>query len=141
VVGTLSYLFPSNFCLTPAPYSLDSPELGPGTVIGASDSKHTSNARAIAGGVVGGIAVITICVVAVVFFLRRRHSQPSSATSAGNGASNSHKDQVLRPFLDRRTVTAPLREKTSLMKTYVCVSLLPVPCVYSLLFFDPSEPQ
>ena len=61
-----------------------------------------SNAGAIAGGVVGALAVVSIAVVAI-FYLRRRSRVPS-AGSAGFGAFQSHMDEVPRPLSDGGTV-------------------------------------
>lgn len=86
--------FPLRYGLTPRIF-IDSPEFGPGSIIGPSNasvtptpppSKSSSvNAGAIAGGVVGFIVVVLIVLVAI-FYLRRR-SWARAAASADVGAS------------------------------------------------------
>ena len=61
-----------------------------------------SNAGAIAGGVVGGIAAISIAAAALFFFLRRRQRQqaPQAATFVVDGPSLPHMDESRRPLSD-----------------------------------------
>jgi hypothetical protein len=150
VVRVLFPASPPHHCLTRACYfHEDTPELGPGKVIqpsnssSSSDSKHSSNAGAIAGGVVGGIAIISLLVVAVVCLLQRRRSRSSSAASAGDGTSDSHKDQVLRPMSDPGTITTSSHETAALMKTYVRVFVPPVPLVraHCSFIFNSQNPD
>ncbi|KAF8465594.1 hypothetical protein DFH94DRAFT_821701 [Russula ochroleuca] len=76
----------------------DSPELGPGSVIGpAAVSVHptssstglpisgggSSKGGAIAGGIIGAVAAITI-VIAAVFYLRRRSQAPSAVVGTSH---------------------------------------------------------
>jgi hypothetical protein len=126
-------LFPPITVSHPRLTSIDSPERGPGTVLSPSGSKRSSNVGAIAGGVVGGIAVVSVLVAAIFFFLRRRRSRASSAASADDVALNPHMGQVQRPVSDDGTVTASFPETTALMKPYVRVFGPPSPdCVCSL---------
>jgi hypothetical protein len=77
---------------------IDSPELGPGSVIGpAAVSVHptssstglpisgggSSKGGAIAGGIIGAVAAITI-VIAAVFYLRRRSQAPSAVVGTSH---------------------------------------------------------
>ena len=93
------HLLPSIFApsflrvLTPLPL-IDEPELAPGAILYPSGSSvaspsstsstspvpagHSPNSGAIAGGVVGGLAVISITVAAVFLYLRRRSRAPSA---------------------------------------------------------------
>ncbi|KAI0270212.1 hypothetical protein BGY98DRAFT_268172 [Russula aff. rugulosa BPL654] len=115
----------------------DSPEIGPGTVLGASGSsvsvsasttgssntgtslpvrEHSSNAGAIAGGVIAGIAAISILVAALLFYLRRRRSLEPIVVFEGDGAR--HMDQVQLPMSDQWTVVETLPETMAPPKPY-----------------------
>ncbi|KAF8491360.1 hypothetical protein F5888DRAFT_1060208 [Russula emetica] len=65
---------------------------------------HSSNSGAIAGGVVGGIAAISITVATVSLYLRRRPRAPSAAFD-GAGASHwqPHMDDTSGPLSDGGT--------------------------------------
>jgi hypothetical protein len=100
----------------------DNPEYGPGAIFAASGvytssasasstgspsptpppKGSSSNAGAIAGGVVGGLAVVSIA-IAAIFYLRRR-SRASSARSAGFDAFQPHMDEIPRPLSGGGTV-------------------------------------
>ena len=74
--------FPLLVTVSPT-FNIDTPEYGPGTVFGqggpsapSAPSTH-SHSGAIAGGVIGGIAMISVP-VAAIFYLRRRRSQAAS---------------------------------------------------------------
>lgn len=94
----------------------DSPELGPGAVLGpsgvstSSDTSPTgsptlsppvnhTNTGAIVGGVVGGVAAISIA-VAVIFYLRRRRSRAPSAASPGVSAPQPAPDEIQQPLTE-----------------------------------------
>jgi hypothetical protein len=141
----------------------DTPEIGPGALIGTSGSPTTgtgtgatrtspnptgstdtssthgftspptptptptatggSNAGAIAGGVVGGIAAISIAAAALFFFLRRRQHQqaPQAATFVVDGPSLPHMDESRRPLSDNISfvpTSVPETPSTS-MRLYV----------------------
>ena len=120
----------------------------PGSVpAGYSVRGHSSNTGAIAGGTVGGIAAISIVVVAF-FYRQRRRSLAQSAPAAGDGQAGAyyqHVDQVpSRPMSGQETVTSSLpRTSTSLLRTYVR-SRSPTPYLplrlSAHLFFRPVEP-
>jgi len=96
----------------------DFPEVGPGVILGPSDSGHSSNAGIIAGGITGGIAAISI-LVAALFFYRRQRQLASSAASIGDGAFNHDINKFLLPMFGQGTVISPFPEATaSLMKPY-----------------------
>jgi hypothetical protein len=101
--------------------SIDSPEIGPGSVLGPSGvSTHpissstatglpisgggNSKAGAIAGGVVGGIAAVAIAIAVII--LLRRHSQPE-APSVGIYAP-----QPLRPLSIEGVPSSPTTIKS-----------------------------
>ena len=138
VVGILSAVFQvtvSHLRLT----FIDSHEIGPGKTPGPSDLKNSSNAGAIAGGIIGGIAAIFIFVAALFLYRRRRRSL---ATSADDGVFIVHMDQI-RPNSGQETVASYLPETTTpLMKPYVRVF---VPsnsaCAYSCVFLNPQNPD
>jgi len=65
------------------------PEQGPGTIIG---SKRSLNVRAIVGGVVGGVALISLIIV-LGFFLRWRRREAPVA-----GASQPPMDEIKEPL-------------------------------------------
>ena len=126
----------SHSCLT----YIDSHEIGPGKTPGPSDLKNSSNAGAIAGGIVGSIAAISIFVAALFLYRRRRRSL---ATSEGDGVFIVHMDQIQVPKSGQETVASYLPETTTpLMKPYVRVF---VPsnsaCTYSYVFLNPQNPD
>ena len=82
--------------------SSTSPMISPTTSIVVG---HSSNSGAIAGGVVGGIAVISIVVAAVFLYLRRRPRAPS-AEFVGTGTSQSPIHDTSRPLSDGGTVAS-----------------------------------
>ncbi|KAF8497761.1 hypothetical protein F5888DRAFT_249657 [Russula emetica] len=115
----------------------DSPELGPGTVLGASSSSvsvsasnagssntgtsipvggHSSNAGAIAVGVIGGIATISILVAAVLFYLRRRRSLTPTIVFEGDAAR--YMDLVQLPVSDQGMLAETLPETMAPLKPY-----------------------
>lgn len=61
----------------------DEEEEGGGSGGGGGGGGTKTNAGAIAGGVVGGVAVIGLVAVAIIFILRRRKSQAAPAPAAG----------------------------------------------------------
>lgn len=78
---------------------------------------------AIAGGVVGGVAAISIAVVAVFFFLRRQRSKAPPSTYAVGGVPQPQMDEYRQPLSDDGTgayvpSSAPGTPVTS-MKLYV----------------------
>ncbi|KAN0119096.1 hypothetical protein V8E52_004543 [Russula decolorans] len=89
----------------------DSPELGPGAVLGPSPTpsppvNHNSNTGAIVGGVVGGVAAISIAVAVIFFYLRRRRrSRAPSAAAPGVGASQPPVDEIKQPLTEEGTNT------------------------------------
>ncbi|KAF8465585.1 hypothetical protein DFH94DRAFT_782747 [Russula ochroleuca] len=140
----------------------DSPELAPGAVLasGATVSAsatgpvsphstspresssttpaptHTgssSNAGAIAGGVVGGVAAISIAVAAIFFFLRRQQPQAPSAAVPGVGPFQPPMDEIQRPLTDNETYTAYTASS-------VPASSLPGTPVVPMRLYDPSDP-
>jgi len=131
-------------CLT----FIDSPELGPGTVLAASGSSvsvtataalssntstsipvggHSSNAGAVAGGIIGGIAAISILVAALLFYLRRRRSLTPTVVFEGDGAR--HMDQVQLPISDQGILAETLPETMPPLTPYVNV-FVPLNCDY-----------
>jgi hypothetical protein len=99
---------------------------------------HSSDAGAIAGGVVGGVAAISLLVAGLFFYRRRRSLLASSVSvSPGDGSSNafSPMDQVPQPVSDHGALASSFPDATSLMKPYVRVF---VPssstCMCSVLF-------
>ena len=141
-VRILSPLFPCCYCLTPRLTFIDSPELGPGTVLGASSSsvsvsasttrhgssntgtsthvgRHSSNAGAIAGGVIGGIVAISSLVAALLFYLRRRRSLTPVVVFEGDVARQM--DQVQLPMSDQGMVVETRPETTAPLNIYVYV--------------------
>jgi len=108
VVSIASLMFPFRSSLRSHSRLIkDSPEYGPGAIFGAEGvytssastpsasassiplpihSHSGSHAGPIAGGAVGGIAVISIA-VAAIFYIRRRRQRRSPGEAAGAGAS------------------------------------------------------
>jgi hypothetical protein len=131
-------------------YFIDSSEAGPGRILGPSDpsvsasgptsafggpfsnattpafiGRHSSNRGAITGGVIGGIAVISILVAALLFLRRRRHSLVSSPVFDGDIAFGPHMDQVSRSTSSQGTVSSYFLETpTSLLRPYVHIFIL-----------------
>ncbi len=85
--------------------SIDSPELGPGAILGPSSHTSSSNTGAIVGGVVGGVAAISIAVALIFFYLRRRRSRTPSAAAPGVGASQPPMDEIQQPLTEEATIT------------------------------------
>ncbi|KAH9984273.1 hypothetical protein BJV77DRAFT_1153326 [Russula vinacea] len=84
---------------------------------------HSSHGGAIAGGVVGGVAVISLLVAGLVFYQRRRRSLESSSAvplSPGDGSFNAPSPmyQLPRPMSDQGTLASSFPESASLMKPY-----------------------
>ena len=174
VVGIFSFVFVPSSLSHLHPTLLDTPELGPGAILGPSGSsgsasagptnaypstpasssssystssvsrgsssnpatpipigRHNSNTGAIAGGVAGSIAALSIVIAALLFYLRRRHSPAPSAPSANNGQPggfNPLMDQVPRPMSGQGTIASSVPETTtSLLRVYVCVFAAPAP--------------
>lgn len=129
-----SYIFlPVN--VSHPPILIDSPELAPGTLLGPSGAtvsvtgsgshgtstssgdsstgvptptptKKSSNTGAIVGGVVGGVAAISIGAFGVVFFLLRRKRSQAPTAAPGFGASQPPMDEIQRPLTDEGMYTA-----------------------------------
>jgi hypothetical protein len=112
--------FPSRYGLT-FPIFIDSPEIGPGAVLSPSSSASptnsptplppggSSNTGAIVGGVIGGVAAISIAVVAIFLYRRRRHSR----AAPGVGASQSPTDDIIKPLTVEGTNTGSSLPATS----------------------------
>ena len=107
-------------------FFIDSPELGPGTVLGPSKSptpspsvNSTSNTGAIVGGVIGGVAAIFIAVAVIFFYLRRRQrrrrSRAPSVATPGVGASQPPMDEIKQPLTEGETNTGSSLPGTSSM--------------------------
>jgi len=90
-------------------------------------TKSSSNVGAIAGGVVGGVAAISIAVVAVFFFLRRQRAKAPSSTYAVGGMPQPQMDEYRQPLSDDGT------------GTYIPPSTPGTP-VTSMKLYDPSDP-
>ncbi len=148
---------------------IDYPEVGPGRILGTSGTsvsasgstslstfggpfsntatptpigRHGSNEgviAAIAGGVIGGIAIISILVAVLFFYRRRRRSLAQSPVFDGDIALGSHVDQVSRSISTQGTVSSCFPETPiSQMRPYVRI-LDPPPisasvCSHSSLF-------
>ena len=95
-----------------------------------STGGSSSNTGAIVGGVVGGVAVISIAITAIFFSLRRQRPQAPTATPPGTGVSQLPKDEFQRPLTDKAMHTA---------------STLPgdpvVPTKHYVRVFVPSQPS
>ena len=76
---------------------------------------NTSNTGAIVGGVVGGVAAISIAVAVIFFYLRRRRSRAPSAAAPGVGASQPPMDEIKQPLTDEGTNTGSSLPGTSSM--------------------------
>lgn len=111
---------------------VDSPEVGPGGIPGLSGPLstttpvfvgiHRSNRGAIIGGVIGGIAVISILVGAFFFYWRRRRSLVPSPVFERDIAFDQYMNQVtvLRPILSPETVYSCFPEtSTSSLRPHV----------------------
>ncbi|KAI1788869.1 hypothetical protein LXA43DRAFT_609760 [Ganoderma leucocontextum] len=88
----------------------------------SSSSKKTSNAGAIVGGVVGGIAGLALISLAVAFILRYRRSHSDSAPGGKHG------QQPESPYTNYST-SAPAWEKS------------PVTSVSTHRLYDPNDPR
>jgi len=156
VVRIILSLYSSRYCLTPASFTfIGSPELGPGTVLGASGSygsvsasetrssstgtsipvgRHSSNAGAIAGGVIGGIAAISILVAALLFYLRRRR-RPLEPIVVFEGDGSQYMNQVQPPMSDQGALVETLPATMAPLKPYVYVFVsLPVAIMCAHVF-------
>jgi hypothetical protein len=128
--------FPPCHGLTSA-FLIDSPELGPGAVLGPSGvstssrasptrsppGKSKSNTGTIVGGVVGAVTATTVAVAAIFFYLRRRRSRAPSTAALGVGASQPPVDEIKQPLTEEGTNTGSSLPGTSPMspKVYVRV--------------------
>ena len=88
-------------------------------------SPHNSNTGAIAGGVVGGVAAISIAVAVIFFYLRRRRLRAMSAAAPSIGASKSPMDEINQPLTEEGTNTGSSLPGTpgAPMRLYVRVSI------------------
>ena len=131
---------------------LDSPEIAPGTLLGPSGPSsasstsptstssstssnsatpvpirsHSSNTGAIAGGVVGGLAAISIAIAALLYYLRGRQTPtPPAPTAIDERPSgfNSLMDQVPRSMSGHGTISSD----PSMPRFYVCVFVAQAP--------------
>ncbi|KAI9436123.1 hypothetical protein F5148DRAFT_25456 [Russula earlei] len=90
-----------------------------------SPTGSSSNTGAIAGGVVGGIAAISIAALAMFFYFRRRGThEPSSTTAVGN-SSQPYMGQIQPSLADEETVVP---------------SSLPGTPVTPMKLYDPNDP-
>ena len=132
---------------------IDSPEADPGRILSPSDPSvsasgptsafgapssittmpasmemggNGSNCEAIIGGIIGGIAAISIILVAVLFFYRRRRrSLVSPPVFDGDIGFNLHMDQVSRSASSPETVSSCFPETpTSPLRPYVHIFIL-----------------
>lgn len=99
----------------------------------ADQTQHTSsgsstNVGAIVGGVIGGLAFLTLLLLGLLFFLRRhREAEPTSSNSeAGvaiqtqaqrNNVSSSREPMMIEPFLASRSVPVPRATGASTVPT------------------------
>ena len=109
---------------------------------------HSLNPGAIAGGVIGGIAVISITIAVGFFYLRRGSRVPSAAFDVdGRGASQAHMDNTTPPLSDRKVNSTPSSSgsRATMMKVYVRIPPPPrCACVSSctiVLFPHPQDPD
>jgi hypothetical protein len=128
-------------------FSKDTPEIGPGTLIGSSNSS-SSNVGAIVGGIIGGIAAVVAAGLAIWIWRRRKHRQAKSALVANCVQQPSMSDDRT-PGSDTGTPLQPLTSGTTTnMKFYVRVSMSPLALrrVYVhistvLVLQDPNDPS
>ena len=129
IVSLSFFCFPLRYRLT-STFLIDSPELGPGAVLGPSGvstppgtsptvpptpSPPGNNTGAIVGGVIGGVAAISIAAAVIFFYLRRRrHSRAPSVAAPGVGASQSPVDEI-KPLTEEGTYTGSSLPGTSSM--------------------------
>jgi hypothetical protein len=156
VVSVVSPVSPC-YGLTP-PFSIDTPEVLPGSLIGpssvsttATSSLHpsstgsstptplptskSSNVGAIAGGAVAGVAVIIVVIAAIFYLRRRRRSQVRSAMSAGVGVSQSQQPlsgKVVPPSSSGLPISTKLYVRDVVSR--VAVVCPHASCVTSFLF-------
>ena len=122
VVRFVSFMFSfSRLYSLPPAFHIGKPEYGPGAIFGASgvytssasasssgspsltpSKGRSSSAGPIASGVVGGIAVFSIAVAAIIYLLR--HSKAQSARPAVFDGFQTHKDEIPRPLSDEGMV-------------------------------------
>jgi len=129
---------------------LDTPEVLPGALIGDSSgtgtaagatatrsspaptgsssptstsppSQHSSNVGAIAGGVVGGVAAISIAAAAIFFYLRRQHPKAPPASYITDVASQPPMDEVRQPLSQEGAFPPTSSSPGSPMRLYVRV--------------------
>jgi hypothetical protein len=104
---------------------------------------------AIAGGVVGGVAAVSIAAVALFFFLRRQHPKAPSSTYGVGGMPQPQMDEYRQPMSDDGTGTyvAPSAPGTPVtpMKLYVRIFVPSSDLCSHVGFFscaqDPNDPS
>jgi hypothetical protein len=120
-------------------------------------SKSSSNTGAIVGGVVGGVAVISLAAIAIFFFRRQRRPEaPAPVAPSVFGASQPPMDEVQQPLTmdDRYTTSSfPGTIGSSIpgtpgatMRIYVsvscrCASMCRVRSSYPFDTQDPNDPS
>jgi len=98
--------------------------------------KSNSNIGAIVGGVVGGVAVIALAAIAIVFFLRRRSSDaPAPAAPPIVGAFQPPMDEIQQPLTmdDGYTVSSSIPGTIG--------SSMPGTPVAPMRIYDPNDPS
>ncbi|KAH9974327.1 hypothetical protein BGW80DRAFT_176096 [Lactifluus volemus] len=101
----------------------NTPEIGPGTLIGSSNSS-SSNVGAIVGGIIGGIAAVVAAGLAIWIWRRRKHRQAKSALVA-NGVQQPSMGDDRTPGSDTGTPLQPLTSGTTT----------------NMKFYDPNDPS
>ena len=90
---------------------------------------------AIAGGIAGGVAAISVLAVTLLFYFRRRRSKATSAPFIiDDSVSNPRMDQAQWSMSGQETVTSLPGTSASMMKHYVHVSIPPAPLVCAHVF-------
>jgi len=124
-------------------FSIDSPEIGLGRIFGPSGpsvsdiapppfkGRHSSNRGAIVGGVIGGIAVISILIAALFLYRRRRRSLAPSPVFDGDIPFDPHMDQVS----SSQSIPSPGTVSSCVSETPASLSR---PYVHILIFFSSS---
>jgi hypothetical protein len=76
----------------------------------SSSSKSSSNTGAIVGGAVGGVAIISLAGIAIMFFLRRRRPEaPAPVAPPVFGASQPPMDEIRQPLtMDNEYATSSI---------------------------------